>query len=571
MNESVFLVIEQNMVCTETIIDSKCNYAINNELIVNDLQFLRVFVEKTTTVVKKDAQSLRGALEKKLQNLGLKVENCVAYDQETNKVFDWDTSCIRLKLDRVSVKKKSDDIKHQFVTKLSLKTGKLAITIRSCDSCNKRITFKILVCKKCNYSICQSLDCMQVSESLLCKGLKRRNSLSNSISSSLLNFGKNARFLNSSISSNEDLLNVVSEQILPVTEIRPSFTNRLRSSSDSELKNGTNDCDNDLNNNRISTLTESNTNSKPLLRLNSRSNHSPRSDSVVSCEIPYEQILIDCESIIGKGSFGTVRLGDYYGKVAIKFINAITPTPQQVLQFRNEMALLKSSRHSNILLYIGCFTKPSMAIVTEYCAGSTLYRHIHVDETITDNRLILEIATQTANGMGFLHSKDILHRDLKSNNIFLNDVNKQSLVVKIGDFGLATVKKAICKLKPHSPNGSILWMAPEIITQRVEDPYTTKSDVYSYAVVLYELVTGQLPFRNKERNMIFFLVGSGRLKLDISDARKNTPTKTLELIKVCSKYEREERYCFKKIEKILHEVELEEPVKARCIDRRVSL
>jgi serine/threonine protein kinase len=56
-------------------------------------------------------------------------------------------------------------------------------------------------------------------------------------------------------------------------------------------------------------------------------------------------------------------------------------------------------------------------------------------------------------------------------------------------------------------------MAPEVITQRVEDPYSTKSDVYSFAVVLYELVTGHLPFQNKEQNMVFYsLPGSGEAR-----------------------------------------------------------
>lgn len=84
--------------------------------------------------------------------------------------------------------------------------------------------------------------------------------------------------------------------------------------------------------------------------------------------------------------------------------------------------------------------------------------------------------------------------------------------VKIGDFGLATVKSMNTDDKNdvnHSsnkrPTGSVLWMAPEVINQKVNDPYTHKSDVYSFGVVLYELVTSSLPFQNfqhKEPNMV---------------------------------------------------------------------
>lgn len=78
--------------------------------------------------------------------------------------------------------------------------------------------------------------------------------------------------------------------------------------------------------------------------------------------------------------------------------------------------------------------------------------------------------------------------------------------VKIGDFGLATVKSTWTQssVKANQPTGSILWMAPEVITQKVPDPYTQKSDVYSYAVVLYELFSGHLPYQHKEQNMVSF-------------------------------------------------------------------
>ncbi len=286
--------------------------------------------------------------------------------------------------------------------------------------------------------------------------------------------------------------------------------------------------------------------------------HKPnRRDSFNVWEIPFKQIKIDMSKKVGSGSFGIVHQGYdfYHGTVAVKFLNVQNPTVTQANAFRNEVAILKSTRHDNILLFIGCILKPYLAIVTEWCPGSSLYRHIHVEEEYWEMNQLIDIAKQTATGMEYLHARDILHRDLKSNNIFLipkeannyrprkryyhnqflnsdgandgrggngngmingdnafdlnfmneNDVDKWT--VKIGDFGLATAKSTWTQasdVKNSQPTGSILWMAPEVITQKVSDPYTQKSDVYSFAVVLYELVTGNLPYSKKEQNMVIY-------------------------------------------------------------------
>lgn len=300
---------------------------------------------------------------------------------------------------------------------------------------------------------------------------------------------------------------------------------------------------------------------------------SPRWDSVISCEIPCTQIKVEEDKNIGRGAFGVVHKAEafYHGEVAIKYLNVQNPSEKQINAFRTEMAILKSVRHDKILLYIGCLLKPTLAIVTEFCAGSTLYRHIHVEEEPWTMNGILDITKQISHGMEYLHARGILHRDMKSNNVFLvpyeyNDFNNnidhlcneyQSIWnVKIGDFGLATVSGPLIS-KSSNPSGSILWMAPEVITQRVEDPYTTKSDVYSFAVVLYEMVTGKLPFNKKPQNMIFFLVGAGRLKLILDDARSDTPVELMELITICSKYNRDERLDFVEINEKLDRIKIE--------------
>lgn len=105
-------------------------------------------------------------------------------------------------------------------------------------------------------------------------------------------------------------------------------------------------------------------------------------------------------------------------------------SPDQLQAFKNEVAVLRKTRHVNILLFMGCVRERMLAIITQWCEGSSLYKHLHVFETKFELLTHIEIARQTAQGMDYLHAKNIIHRDLKSNNIFLHD----DLTVKIGEY-----------------------------------------------------------------------------------------------------------------------------------------
>uniref|UniRef100_A0AAQ5ZWG3 non-specific serine/threonine protein kinase n=1 Tax=Amphiprion ocellaris TaxID=80972 RepID=A0AAQ5ZWG3_AMPOC len=254
---------------------------------------------------------------------------------------------------------------------------------------------------------------------------------------------------------------------------------------------------------------------------------------------------VNIQKRIGAGSFGTVFKGKWHGDVAIKILKVKEPTPEQLQAFKNEMQVLRKTRHVNILLFMGYMTKPNFAIITQWCEGSSLYRHLHVTETKFDTMRRIDVARQTAQGMDYLHAKNIIHRDLKSNNIFLHE----GWTVKIGDFGLATVKSRWSgSQQVEQPSGSILWMAPEVIRMQDSNPYTFQSDVYGYGVVLFELMSGALPYSNiNNRDQIIFMVGRGYLSPDLSKLYSTSPKSMKRLIIDCLKFKRDERPLFPQI------------------------
>ncbi|XP_020608969.1 serine/threonine-protein kinase A-Raf-like [Orbicella faveolata] len=248
---------------------------------------------------------------------------------------------------------------------------------------------------------------------------------------------------------------------------------------------------------------------------------------------------------IGSGSYGTVYRGTWHGAVAIKTLNVSEPSPQQLQGFKNEVAVLRKTRHVNILLFMGCMAKPELAIVTQWCEGSSLYRHLHVTESRFEVLQLLDIARQTAQGMDYLHAKSIIHRDLKSNNIFL----QEDLTVKVGDFGLATIKSRWSGNQNfEQPSGSILWMAPEVVRMKDPNPYSFHSDIYAYGIVLYELLTSTLPYAHVgNKDQILYMVGRGYLKPDLSKVRSDIPKSFKKLLIDCIKFSRDERPLFPQV------------------------
>ncbi|GMS95347.1 hypothetical protein PENTCL1PPCAC_17522 [Pristionchus entomophagus] len=270
-------------------------------------------------------------------------------------------------------------------------------------------------------------------------------------------------------------------------------------------------------------------------------------------EVDEKQVVFQCK--VGSGSFGTVFRADYFGTVAVKRLNVGEPTSAQLAAFKNEVAVLKKTRHLNVLMFMGWMREP-LAIVTQWCEASSLYKHLHTVEPRVEFTLLtlVDVLKQVAMGMNYLHSKNIIHRDLKSNNIFLTHDN----TIKIGDFGLATVKSRWSGANQSvQPTGSILWMAPEVIKMKDENPYSTRSDVYSYGICMYEVMSGCLPYTHiRDPHGILYMVGSGRLRPDDSNIRPDCPHQIRTLYEKCIEFDRNHRPEFSEILDSLGEVSL---------------
>lgn len=157
-------------------------------------------------------------------------------------------------------------------------------------------------------------------------------------------------------------------------------------------------------------------------------------------------------------------------------------------QFKSEVALLSRLYHPNIVQFIAACKKPPVyCIITEYMSQGTLRMYLNKKEPYSlSAETILRLALDISRGMEYLHSQAVIHRDLKSSNLLLND----EMRVKVADFGTSCLETQCHEAKGNM--GTYRWMAPEMIKEK---PYTRKVDVYSFGIVLWELTTALLPFQ----------------------------------------------------------------------------
>jgi hypothetical protein len=222
---------------------------------------------------------------------------------------------------------------------------------------------------------------------------------------------------------------------------------------------------------------------------------------------------------IGQGGFGVVYEGRWQGTpVAIKELPyGGELSEEEKRAFRDEAALHADLRHPHVVLVFGmCTDQSPFYIVMELMRGGSLLSLIRdrfrsLGGAPREMPFPIEVAQsimlQIARAMVFLHSRDIIHRDLKAANILVTAVDEASgaCTVKVADFGLATIKTATSLHRTKA--GTCRWMAPEIFDDQA---YSEKSDVYSFAMTSVEILTGTVPFiKIKSENAVIKAVDRG--------------------------------------------------------------
>uniref|UniRef100_A0AAZ3NTL7 Mitogen-activated protein kinase kinase kinase 12 n=1 Tax=Oncorhynchus tshawytscha TaxID=74940 RepID=A0AAZ3NTL7_ONCTS len=216
-------------------------------------------------------------------------------------------------------------------------------------------------------------------------------------------------------------------------------------------------------------------------------------------EVPFEDISE--LQWVGSGAQGAVFLGKLHGQeVAVKKVRDIKET---------DIRHLRKLKHPNIITFKGiCTQAPCYCILMEYCAQGQLYEVLRAGRNITPS-LLIDWAMGMAGGMNYLHLHKIIHRDLKSPNMLITYDD----AVKISDFG--TSKEMSDKSTKMSFAGTVAWMAPEVIRN---EPVSEKVDIWSFGVVLWEMLTGEVPYKDVDSSAIIWGVGNNSLNLPVPES-----------------------------------------------------
>ncbi|XP_023501759.1 serine/threonine-protein kinase 33 isoform X3 [Equus caballus] len=236
--------------------------------------------------------------------------------------------------------------------------------------------------------------------------------------------------------------------------------------------------------------------------------------------------------ILGQGSFGLVIEAtdkETETKWAIKKVNKEKAGSSAVKLLEREVNILKSVKHEHIIHLEQVFETPKkMYLVMELCEDGELKeildRKGHFSENET--RWIIQ---SLASAVAYLHNKDIVHRDLKLENImvkssFIDANDEMNLNIKVTDFGLAVKKQGRGEAMLQSTCGTPIYMAPEVINAH---DYSQQCDIWSIGVIMYILLCGEPPFLASSEEKLFELIRKGELHFEdpvwdsISDCAKS--------------------------------------------------
>ncbi|CAN8197519.1 unnamed protein product [Coccothraustes coccothraustes] len=230
-------------------------------------------------------------------------------------------------------------------------------------------------------------------------------------------------------------------------------------------------------------------------------------------DIPFEQIQLG--DPIGQGRWGKVYKGKWHGEVAIRLLEIDGNNQDHLKLFKKEVMNYRQTRHENVVLFMGaCMNPPHLAIITSFCKGRTLHSFVRDPKISLDINKTRQIAQEIIKGMGYLHAKGIVHKDLKSKNVFYD--NGKVVITDFGLFGISgVVQEGRRENELKLPHDWLCYLAPEIVREMApgkdEDklPFSKAADIYAFGTVWYELQAREWPFRTQPAEALIWQIGSG--------------------------------------------------------------
>uniref|UniRef100_G1QLB2 Kinase suppressor of ras 1 n=1 Tax=Nomascus leucogenys TaxID=61853 RepID=G1QLB2_NOMLE len=264
-------------------------------------------------------------------------------------------------------------------------------------------------------------------------------------------------------------------------------------------------------------------------------------------DIPFEQVELG--EPIGQGRWGRVHRGRWHGEVAIRLLEMDGHNQDHLKLFKKEVMNYRQTRHENVVLFMGaCMNPPHLAIITSFCKGRTLHSFVRDPKTSLDINKTRQIAQEIIKGMGYLHAKGIVHKDLKSKNVFYD--NGKVVITDFGLFGISgVVREGRRENQLKLSHDWLCYLAPEIVREMTpgkdEDqlPFSKAADVYAFGTVWYELQARDWPLKNQAAEASIWQIGSGegmkRVLTSVSLGKEVS-----EILSACWAFDLQERPSF---------------------------